>query len=186
MIKTGTKRGSAVTVDVGVNALGWAVWSLKEWEELCAPLSCGVINAPSKYRINKDQWPLRVAYLLQKFKEVCLDCFWPVRFVISEYPEQRSGSVGLAASGSGTVAQLAYCTGAHSAQAQSLGAEGIPVAVSTWKGTLKKDTVELRIKRAIGSQSKDGVPFKTHAWDAVGIGLWAKGFHFDNYEVYGC
>ena len=52
----------------------------------------------------------------------------------------------------------------------------IPIEVNRWKGQLSKKNVEQRIKNKLGEQVCDTLGIKTHAWDAVGIGLYCKGY----------
>lgn len=54
--------------------------------------------------------------------------------------------------------------------------EIILIPVNRWKGQLPKDVVNKRVERFYGSNNCKG--FKTHAWDAVGIGLYYKGEMF--------
>jgi Holliday junction resolvasome RuvABC endonuclease subunit len=46
---------------------------------------------------------------------------------------------------------------------------------NVWKGQLSKEVVEHRSKKLLpGIENTEGL--KSHAWDAVGVGLYAKGF----------
>lgn len=53
----------------------------------------------------------------------------------------------------------------------------IPVEINKWKGQLSKKNVTDRIKNKLTKKVCKTLEIRTHAWDAVGIGLWAKG-HF--------
>ena len=50
-----------------------------------------------------------------------------------------------------------------------------PVMPNEWKGQLPKDVVIERAERELGKKFCARLGVKTHAWDAVGIGLWAMG-----------
>lgn len=45
------------------------------------------------------------------------------------------------------------------------------VPVHKWKGQMPKEAVINRIRKRL-----PGHEYRSHAWDAVGIGLWAKGY----------
>ncbi len=51
------------------------------------------------------------------------------------------------------------------------------VPVNAWKGQLSKELVIDRIADVMGPvwMKVSGSQFRTHEWDALGIGLWAKG-----------
>lgn len=49
------------------------------------------------------------------------------------------------------------------------------VKPSEWKGQLSKAIVERRLREKIGNKACDRLGIESHAWDAVGIGLWALG-----------
>lgn len=49
------------------------------------------------------------------------------------------------------------------------------VGPGTWKGQLPKSVVEHRLKRYLGGPIWRTLGIRSHAWDAVGIGLWALG-----------
>ncbi len=50
------------------------------------------------------------------------------------------------------------------------------VDVNNWKGNLKKDIVIKRITRTYNEAGLKFKPFTKDEWDAVGIGLYLKGF----------
>lgn len=57
----------------------------------------------------------------------------------------------------------------------SLTIRTVPVTPGEWKGQLPKPSVIHRCRKILGWVGVDELPVKTHAWDAVGIGLWAMG-----------
>ena len=171
----------AVSVDPGVNALGWALWDTSEWFELVAPLSCGVIQCGRRRLMD---WEEKVRALSKQF--VC--DVWSQHSLARldvEMPEHRSGPVGAAAAGRGDVAALAFAVGVLAQMAYADGAAFMPWPVSRWKGQLPKDVVERRIERAIGLRACDDSKIMSHAVDAVGVGLVAKGFDFADADTFG-
>lgn len=172
-----------ISVDIGLNALGWASWdwSRGKRKKFIGPLSAGVITVPTKLRQAHPQhedWWERLRWLMGEFSYV-MDTN-DVKKVALEYPEFRGASaMGLAAAARSDLTGLAMCAGAHAQQAWAMGIDAQLVTVTAWKGSLPKKIVEKRIANAIGSSAEDGSEFKTHAWDAVGIGLYAKGYPMD-------
>jgi hypothetical protein len=49
------------------------------------------------------------------------------------------------------------------------------VKPSEWKGQLPKSVVERRLTQRLGAKTCRRLGIRTHAWDAVGIGMWARG-----------
>ncbi len=174
----------AISVDIGVNELGWASWdfSSKVWNKPCAPLRVGVIKAShaSFERAAKEkEFEYKVLSLMEQFKEEV----WHkghMRFLVLEYPQQFGSARGQIASALGHTLQLAFAAGAHAQMAWEMGVDIQLVIPMLWKGQLKKKLVEQRLRRAIGFKAQDGGQFRSHAWDAVGVGMYAKGFAMDN------
>lgn len=50
-----------------------------------------------------------------------------------------------------------------------------PIRVRDWKGQLPKSVVIDRIEAHLGTATCNRLNIQSHAWDAVGIGLWAQG-----------
>jgi len=163
-----------VSVDIGINALGYAIW--RDNKELEAPLEAGIIKVPNK--LIKNLWQLKIEWLLSKFEVDVLSYTHHISLLVLEWPNIRSGAVGRAASDD--VLHLAYAAGYHAQQATQRGINILLAPVMTWKGNLSKEIVNTRIQRAIGNKDQKGGEFKSHAYDAVGIGLWAKGFHIND------
>ena len=161
------------SVDPGVNALGWAAWRVDEWGDCAAPAECGVI----KVRGLSRPWDQKLNDLMHDYRRLVHMRFYPwITFV--EWPEFRSGNaVGNAAAARGDLGHLCFAVGRHAEMvvAGSLLCAFEPVSVSKWKGQLTKKAVMHRIAKKIGTQSQAGKPIASHAWDAVGVGLYAKG-----------
>lgn len=185
----------AVSIDTGFVALGYAIWETDGFmldrradddapEE---PVEAGVITVPGRIKksidkLDRTSWIAVARWITDEFDERVLeDEDYEVTHIAMEWPEFRGGTaVGHAAATRDDLTKLALCAGVHSLQAWHYGAEAVLVPVSTWKGMLPKDVVERRIKRAIGDCDQYGQEFRSHAWDAVGIGLHCLGFHMDH------
>lgn len=176
-----------VSVDVGMNALGWAAWLYANEREPVAPTGAGVIKVPNailKSTKLDEQWILRFEWLMDRFRVDVYDEYKPRRLAL-EWPEFRASSaMGHAAASRGNLTQLAFAAGAHACMAwmarrDGAGCKVILLPVSTWKGMLPKDVVTARIHAAIGKSASLTGEFSSHAIDAVGIGLFAQGHKLD-------
>lgn len=161
---------NVIAIDPGVNACGVATWGGKD----VRPHQTMVFTASKKLT-----WPERVATLVNNVNlEFQFSSFDTLAI---EWPEVMGGAVGNAAAKRGDVTMLAYSVGSFASIAESFGLKVQLVPVREWKGQLSKDVVEKRITRAIkGIYSTCGQLIKTHAWDAVGIGLHARGYPLDH------
>lgn len=96
-----------------------------------------------------------------------------------EWPEVMGGAKGHAAAARGDVSRLAYCCGAIAALCDQLTKIHL-IPVTTWKGQLKKEIVTVRLMRLIGDKDKVGFKIETHAWDAIGVGLYVRGLKLND------
>lgn len=166
------RRATALSIDPGVNAVGWALWDYDKWEHFEAPLCVGV----TKPRIGSiDPFEKMTAVLRRMNAAFDLGA---LKLVVCEWAQFRAGSaVGHSAAVRDDYGHLCHNHGMFHWWALSKNAQFKPAPVSIWKGNLPKQIVEERITRGLGScLARDGTRITSHAWDAVGIGLWAKGF----------
>lgn len=162
-----------MAVDVGLNALGWARWDVVDRKAPTPPTHCGVIEVPSSQL--RDDFDSRARWIMCEFTGPWSIGGWPSECVV-EWPEFRAGdAVGHAAASSDSLGVLYYMCGQHARLAHTCNCKMKYAPVSEWKGQLPKRVVAKRIARAIGAEAEDGTIIETHAWDAVGIGLWAQG-----------
>jgi hypothetical protein len=152
-------RCMIATVDPGVSGLGWAVWNDEQLE------AYGNIYADKRY----TTWTARASEIELKFRQEVL-LKYPLKKVYIEFPEYQTGATGHAANVKGDVLILACLIGFLGCSCLSMAIPWIPVLVSDWKGQLKKEIVELRIRKVIPD-----LKAKSHAVDAIGIGLWLQG-----------
>jgi len=167
-------------VDPGINEIGWAIWKPARRRLPTCPLVAGVmkVTAGDIRSLTKAE---RAAALANRVIRRALK-ERPERLRLAvEWPEFRPGNaVGHAAAVGDDLTALAACCGALIAHAMGRGWSRTVLPVSRWKGQLSKDTVNLRLTRAIGYRDSSGKRFDTHAWDAVGIGLVAMGFELND------
>lgn len=158
------------SVDVGIVGTGMAFWELVHWGQLVNPTDCFNVAPPRKL----TEWSDRVDFLAEAFSD-CLNCR-NVKRVYFEMPEFFGGSAkGWTAAARGDLLKLTFLLGSY---ARVCAEAGIPyelIDVTVWKGQLPKRVVIQRIKRRLPSLEELLKP-TTHSWDAIGIGLHAKGY----------
>lgn len=147
-----------LAVDPGVE-MGWAIFREGKLH------SSGVICP------DKDQdWQNRMDDLHYNFSKlvegrevdgVC--CEWPAFF------EER----GVVAAREGSLVKLACAVGVIMAVAFQNRLTFRRIEIAKWKGNMPKEAVKNRILKRLGQEACKGL--KTHAWDAVGIGLYVLG-----------
>lgn len=154
----------ALSVDPGVEG-GYAVWDTLRWELLVPPVECGVI-APQH-----GSWEQRVNEAWDQLNAV-FDVFGGITDMYCEYP-MFFGAESSVATGTGDLLKLMYHVGGIALLAQFKGAKFHPIPVNQWKGQVPKDAMWARIQKRYGAACPKA---RSHARDAIGIGLYVKGF----------
>lgn len=162
-----------LTVDPGITGTGWAAWSVAEWKDRVPPVEVGVIipdNAPcNKWHDQGRKIYHRLAAIYARY-----NCSG----VYVEWPNFRGGAVGQSVAASGDLGKLYYAASLCLALGliPGQGGFGEPVPVVQWKGQLPKAVVAERIVKRLGQNVCDQLGIDDHAWDAVGIGMYLKGW----------
>ena len=150
-----------MAVDPGLSGTGWAIWD----ECRPGPRITGIIPAPQGGLEKRAEL---IAYDLRKI----IKTYW-ADTVYCEYPAFFTGSTkSYASTASGDLGKLFYLIGVIGGITASV-CDFQLVHVRDWKGQLSKEAVEHRILKIIGR--KGCKKFKSHVWDAVGIGLYKLG-----------
>lgn len=169
-------ESTLLAIDPGVH-MGFAFWP----KGRKYPTQCGVI----KPQVNLLKMKLllvsgkdvdffkkmhstihQLGSLVMKLKPECIVCEWPQSF---------SSVGGRAASGTGSIIKLAFGIGQVALIADVCRAKFIPVPVAQWKGQLSKKIVIKRIKKKLPASRLEYLEPDSHAWDAIGIGMFCKG-----------
>lgn len=145
-----------MTVDPGLQGTGYAVWRYYDLTET------GVIKPRGK------EWWERAHEVAQILYLRCTDAI----VVYVEHMEYFGGSKNLAWK-TGDLQRTTYLEGCIAGRFNEANTV-IPIPVRDWKGQLPKDVVIRRIQRELGKETCEDLGIVTHAWDAVGIGLWAQ------------
>jgi hypothetical protein len=155
-----------VTVDPGLNGTGVALWHRKQL------VKTFVITPP-----RGDDLGGRMFFILNEIQASCLSPAekreipdtlygWHVAIEMPAYQEGATRQMGWK---TGDLQKLTLLVGYLCAD--DWGAVTL-VTPREWKGQLPKAVVEQRIVRTLGADRCAALGVKTHAWDAVGIGLY--------------
>lgn len=93
-----------------------------------------------------------------------------------EWPSFQESNRGRAAARKGDLMKLALAASIGLNVAWACNGHGYAVPIQEWKGQLPKDVVAKRIHKRLGKSVCDQLEIKSHAEDAVGLGLYLKGF----------
>jgi len=122
-------------------------------------------------------WEARVEHLGDQFYKLMED--WEVRSSLKgvwcEFPEFWDNLGGKVSARKGSLVKLAFIVGVYARISWELGTEFNIVPVREWKGQLPKEIVNRRIVEMVGLEACERVGLRTHAWDAAGIALFARG-----------
>lgn len=162
------KSSSLLALDPGLNGTGWAFWRFAElWR---CPTKIGVIKATDR----KAEWPERAQDIAKQVRRLCEADTW----VVSEFTEYHAAASSNMGWKTGDLQRLTFLCGVIAGRVHPV--SFLPVTTSGWKGQLPKDVAAKRVAKILGAVTvaRLGLPeiqrrSDTHAWDAVGIGLWA-------------
>lgn len=157
-----------LSVDPGLRGTGLAYFP----DERLAPTWTRVIPAaPGKTWIERSQ-RMAAAVFMAYTEEVAVVHQSKIRFVC-EMMEMHGGARSQMMWKAGDFQHTLVFIGMLCAEFASAEIDLVPP--STWKGQLPKSVAERRIRKLLGEKTCHRLGIHTHAWDAVGIGLWARG-----------
>lgn len=171
---------AVIAIDPGLDGTGWAVWTNDAQNEAPAvPTGCGTLRAPKDKDMTLTD---RCQALWEKLRDDLCDAdvglpmipFNRHTYVFLELPTHFASSArGIAAQGGGSIYYLTYLVGFLGAKLSQCTV--ILFTPNEWKGQLPKDVVQRRVTRFLGTETCEELGIKTHAWDAVGMGLSVMG-----------
>lgn len=166
--------GCILCVDPGLNGTGWAVFDRKDGS-ITPPIASGSISVER----NKHPWWTEAHNIAGLVKNQCsrYGCFC----VYVELPKFfESAGAGMSAARDGDLVKLAVLTGLIFGTCTAPPGNGkiVPVVIADWKGQLPKDICNARVLKKIQAKFPKWKPTTntTHELDAVGIGLFVKGW----------
>ena len=139
------------TIDPGISGTGWALWD----DEGKLKFS-GVITPPARFKW-EDKCQIVIKQLMTKWRGA--------REVYVEFPAMMGGGRGVVTASSGALVKLTILVGMIMNEFSAK-----PITVASWKGQLPKEIVEKRVKELLPKCKA-----KSHAIDAIGIGLYIQG-----------
>ena len=151
-----------MTLDPGLQGTGMAVWRKRTLVE------AQVLTVPN--RLRKADWWDRVFWMTETLREWMV--YHEVGSVVAEMTEYHAAAHRVMAWKTGDLQRLTFLVGAIGQTCQSLDIQFLPIETSKWKGQLSKEMTIQRVKEALGEAECRQKKITTHAWDAVGIGLW--------------
>lgn len=160
-----------LSVDPGIQ-FGWALWNSETWH-VCEPPVMTGIQKTSGYQ--KAPWSIRLDAIIEGFRDL-VETSGGIGALIIEWPAFFDTAGGRTVASRGDLGKLHTVVGAIIGAFQQLDT-GLQVAyapVHDWKGQLPKEVVKTRIRKILPKGTT--FEFKSHIWDAVGIGLYGKGF----------
>lgn len=92
--------------------------------------------------------------------------------ILCEWPAYRESAAGRAAAASDSLVKLSVMVGMIVAVCSQHGIDFVPIPVPVWLGQRNEMMIQRRVQRIIGYTDAE-MP-KSHALDAVGIGLFWK------------
>lgn len=149
-------NATRITIDPGLSGTGYALWD-DGWKLI----ESGVRNAPKDY-----DWESKGFSIISDLEDI-VEFNSEVRAGYIEFPAFFGSAGGATVASSGALVKLAWFVGVVCAR---LKFTVELVEVRDWKGQLPKEVVIKRIKRILPR-----VKAISHAWDAIGIGLYKRG-----------
>ena len=168
------KKRLVISIDPGIRGTGIAVWNANpgQWTKLQPPMHVGNLYPSSHANYTLDtRWFHAAQEIALAIESIAFEKT-TITHAYIEYPSYFASYIGQAAAERGDLVKLTTLVGmlAHIFRDRAY-----LVPVNHWKGQLPKTVVEARIRSLLGDDNCNG--WKSHTWDAVGIGLFMKG-HF--------
>lgn len=161
---------TVLTIDPGFDGTGWALWEGAGFFDFKPPLQCGVL------RPRGDDWGEAARMLWELVHDLLYCTVKGVRWIAVEWPNYRPNAMGQAVAGKGDLGKLYFAASVPLCWGCFINIDVSCVSVNEWKGQLSKELVNKRIKDRLGDKQCAALGIGTHAWDAVGIGLYLKGY----------
>ncbi len=175
-----------MSVDPGIEGTGLAYWIRNSQFGISDTVTdrplyhghhiawAGVIDYPHGLSGGGEWgWVSRASAVAESFEKE-LDICKP-QAIWCEFQEFFADAKGYTATARGDIYKLCYLCGMFYQAARVRNIEMYFVRPTTWKGQLPKTAIEKRVRRILGDDTCAVLNAKTHAWDALGIGLFVKG-----------
>lgn len=156
------------TIDPGVQGTGWSSWVGN------VPVAAGILETAAS-----ESWEERL-YVVVKGLQAAYEALVeaskdPHPEIVCELMEFYGTGSGSAPWATGDLQRILVLSGWFCGRVRARPSNVVFVRPSEWKGQLPKRVVNMRIVKLLGSELCDHLKVRTHAWDAIGIGLWRLG-----------
>jgi hypothetical protein len=163
-----------VSIDPGLSGTGVVTWTRRS-DNSIYPRGSWVFK-PLMRQVREDQQEAEddlIARARNLANQVINTCPVDTATAVIEFPEFQASASRMMGWKTGSLQRLTMLVGVMIG-AFPPGWRIMLVTPSGWKGQLPKDVVERRMRAMFGSERLDRMGVKTHAWDALGIGEWAR------------
>lgn len=153
-----------VAIDPGLSGTGWALWDRN------------VLHTVGTLYPGRDDetWDEAGRILASRLSVALIDLLGTASAELHiEFPMLMESIAGIAANRGGGMLKLAYLVGCITML--PIWTDVHLVTPLQWKGQLPKTIVQDRITATLGAERCEQLNIRSHAWDAVGIGLYALG-----------
>lgn len=161
---------SLVSIDPGLAGTGVAYWKRATTNILVPPTSVAVLTTRTK----GIEWDVRARSLADDVVSV-VDAAEHKVIVVSEFTEFYDAPSKSMSWKTGDLQKLTFFIGLIAGRLDDIGIHMELATPRMWKGQLPKHVIERRIRKRLGEKACTALGIKTHAWDAVGIGMWKQG-----------
>lgn len=153
-----------MAIDPGLQGTGYAIWNTNK---KTAPYRVGVLNG------GKGDWQTRVDRIALAIRKLCRE--ENVDRIICEMMEHYNTASSQMAWSKGDLQRTMFLIGTLHGVTRKQVPYFRLVTPREWKGQLPKSVTIQRVEKALTAKQCRNLGIKTHAWDAVGIGLWHLG-----------
>jgi hypothetical protein len=152
-----------MAIDPGLGGTGYAVWNTSAKH----PQVCGVLHG------GKGSWIVRVTEIAKQVRRIAYE--HRTEEIICEMMESYNTAASSMSWATGDLQKTMFLIGTiHGMNAHRIRRFNL-TPPREWKGQLPKSVTIMRVKEALGESRCRSLDIQTHAWDAVGIGLWYRG-----------
>lgn len=158
--------------DPGFGGTGWAM-CFKRADGVFGVNDAGIFKPSGNEEAIEDR-VLDVRKRTQKLFDSMFEFGGDGYGVAIELPKYMPSPTGQAAASGGNLVTLFLCVAGIISATHAEKRQLKLVDVNEWKGTMSKEAVISRIKKRFAAQRMQ-VAFRSHEWDAVGVGLHVLG-----------
>lgn len=153
-----------MAIDPGLQGTGFAIW---ERDHPRVPQQVGIVRGGS----GKD-WMRRVDSIASDIADLAEN--YGIRHIVCEMMEMHQSARAKMA-WAGDLQRTLILIGTIHGRTWPFCPRFTLTPPSEWKGQLPKAVTIRRVRKCVGKENCMRLDIKTHAWDAVGIGLWYQG-----------